>query len=267
MRSGTSHQRYGITLIELLVVLFAGALALGVLVTAVVQVQGSAQHITRLDNLKQQAAAIHSYNDQFKSLPGNGAKPWRKSSGAYGPPAWRDPNFDEDGHLKGLRPAPNADQRKAPAGNKDHKYQAPAGDFAVQFPPGKVKYYTQPEPGAADKTLYFHLYVGQDNGVYGVLHLDLADSALGGTVDDAIDNFRDAYLDNQQAVLLAEEPILLGSYPGRAWKMESALSGPGLVRAYLVGRRIYMVAAFGDTQFLASAPTQRFMASFEVMGK
>jgi hypothetical protein len=106
-----------------------------------------------------------------------------------------------------------------------------------------------------------------EKGVWGVFHIDLPGVIAAGGMDDVIDSYRDAYLSNQEARLLGEKSITLDNHPGRAWHVDSAISGRGFVKAYLVGNRFFMVAAFGDEQFLKSEETGRFFSSFQLVTK
>jgi prepilin-type N-terminal cleavage/methylation domain-containing protein len=130
------RRRDGFTLIELLVVIAIIAILIGLLVPAVQKVRDAAARTQSANNLKQIGLAMHSFNDQNKSLPPTFG--WRprptgtalaSTGGAYGTGFFHILPFVEQGTIY-----------KASYGAQSYIYTTggPGLEYEYVFPPGTV---------------------------------------------------------------------------------------------------------------------------------
>jgi hypothetical protein len=270
MRSASSHQRSAFTMVEIVAVGAMGAVMIGVLVCAVQRLNEASDRVVTQNNLRELGFAIRALPDHRKSMAIYADRYHPKAATFVGPER---PDANPEGTELLAAVARAKEQiKRVGAGNaktttNGSAYSPTFGGFAVEFPPGEVKYKKLQDAKADEKSLHLHFVRDADNHAWVVYHLDLPANMVSAELDGAIDGFRDGFLDALEAKLVSEKKITLGNNAGHEWQMDSATRGKGLVRAYLAGNRFYMVAAFGDDDSLAAGETQRFFSSFRLKQK
>ncbi len=109
------------------------------------------------------------------------------------------------------------------------------------------------------------------DGAYAVAFADLpipANEAAGKT-QERLDGARNGMLQNVKGKLTSETPVMLqGRYPGREIRADiPSMSGMVRARIYLVGPRLYQVAAIGVPSWVNSEEASKFLGSLAYTSK
>jgi hypothetical protein len=141
-------------------------------------------------------------------------------------------------------------------------FSPPGGGFTISMP-GEPKEQSEVVP----PNMMLRLYVVEKRSwEFGVGYLTLPPVALVGVPrGEIIREFRKGILEEfRRAKILREESISLDGIPGEEFEVEVPRQGRGIIRLYIAGSRLYMLAVSAKRSFSKdSANAKKFLDSFK----
>ncbi len=107
--------------------------------------------------------------------------------------------------------------------------------------------------------------VSKGKSKFGAFTLLLPESERRGASEDQILN--EARNGVSKGKVLSEEKISYGVFPGRRFRIEYDADIICLVNIYLVGNRVYFIAAYMPSDKIDGSDSARFLSSFKLTGK
>ncbi|NJK37227.1 MAG: hypothetical protein HC920_05335 [Oscillatoriales cyanobacterium SM2_3_0] len=159
---------------------------------------------------------------------------------------------------------------QVPAGEQDNlgenwqRFIPKDGEFSVLMP-GTPREEIEENP---DSVFYLYLADQGADKIYGVFYarfLSPPPELNPDELDELYRSFVDGFLEDwSQKQILKEEPITLGSFPGKEYEVQGS-EGRAKLRVYWANSRLYVVLAVSKTQGTLPGQIDTFLDSFQLL--